>query len=133
MRRVRAFLDSHCDAEEPLALCGDLNIAPDARDVYDPDEWGNTVLFHPEMRAAFQSLCEWGLTDTFRCHHSEEKLYSWLDYRQLAFPKNRGVRIDHILAAQSLAECCTRVEIDREARKGKGASDHAPVIAEFDD
>ena len=133
LRRVCHFLDTQCDAGKQLALCGDLNIAPEARDVYDPEEWEDTVLFHPDMRKAFASLCEWGLVDTFRLHHAEGKLYSWWDYRHLAFPKNKGLRIDHILVTQPLAERCTGVAIDREARKGKGASDHAPVIAEFGD
>ena len=133
LSRVRHFLDAQCDAGRPLALCGDLNIAPEARDVYDPEEWEDSVLFHPDMCQAFSALCEWGLVDTFRLHHAEGKLYSWWDYRQLAFPKNKGLRIDHILVTQSLAERCTDVAIDREARKGKGASDHAPVIAAFGD
>lgn len=133
LRRVRHFLDAQCDTGKPLVLCGDLNIAPEARDVHDPQEWEETVLFHPDMREAFECLCEWGLVDTFRLHRTEGKLYSWWDYRQLAFPKNKGLRIDHILVTQALAERCTGVAIDREARKGKGASDHAPVIATFGD
>ena len=131
LSRVRRFLDAQCDTEKPLALCGDLNIAPEARDVHDPEEWQDSVLFHPDMCQAFAALREWGLVDTFRLHYAEGKLYSWWDYRQLAFPKNKGLRIDHILVTQSLAEHCTDAVIDREARKGKGASDHAPVIAEF--
>ena len=131
LSRVRHFLDAQCDTEKPLALCGDLNIAPEVRDVHDPEEWQDSVLFHPDMRQAFATLCGWGLVDTFRLHSAEGELYSWWDYRQLAFPKNRGLRIDHILVTQSLAERCTDAVIDREARKGKGASDHAPVIAEF--
>ena len=133
LRRVRRFLDTRCDAGKPLALCGDLNIAPEARDVHDPQEWQDSVLFHPDMRQTFASLCEWGLVDTFRLHHAQGERYSWWDYRQLAFPKNKGLRIDHILVSQPLAGRCTDVAIDREARKGKGASDHAPVIATFDD
>ena len=133
LRRVRDFLDAQCDAGKPLVLCGDLNIAPEARDVHDPQEWQASVLFHPDMHQAFTALCDWGLVDTFRLHHPQGKLYSWWDYRQLAFPKNKGLRIDHILVTQPLAERCTDVAIDREARKGKGASDHAPVLAAFDD
>ena len=131
LSRVLRFLDAQCDAGKPLALCGDLNIAPEARDVHDPQEWQDSVLFYPDMRQAFTALCEWGLVDAFRLHHTEENLYSWWDYRQLAFPKNKGLRIDHILVTQALAERCADVAIDREARKGKGASDHAPVIATF--
>jgi exodeoxyribonuclease-3 len=99
--------------------------------VYDPAAWQDTVLFHPQARAALQDLCAWGLVDAFRLHHSEGGVYSWWDYRQLAFPKNHGLRIDHILVTQALAARCTSARIDRETRKGQGASDHAPVVAVF--
>ncbi|HXG21440.1 MAG TPA: exodeoxyribonuclease III [Methylomirabilota bacterium] len=133
LRRLRAYLEHYCDATQPLALCGDLNIAPEPRDVHDPAAWENTVLFHPDVRIAFRELCDWGLVDTFRLHHSESGLYSWWDYRQLAFPKNQGLRLDHILATKTLAQRCIDARVDRDARKGPGASDHAPVIASFAD
>jgi exodeoxyribonuclease-3 len=129
--RLRCYLDRHCNPNDQLALCGDLNVAPEPRDVHDPAAWQDTVLFHPDARAALQQVCAWGLVDAFRLHHSEGGLYSWWDYRQLAFPKNQGLRIDHILVTQSLASRCTGALIDREARKGQGASDHVPVVAEF--
>jgi len=131
LEQLQRYLEQHCDPAEPLILCGDLNIAPEDRDVCDPAEWANTVLCEPGVRDAFRRLCDWGLVDTFRLHHDADKLYSWWDYRQLAFQKNQGLRIDHILVTQPVAKRCTGVHIDREARKGKGASDHAPVIAEF--
>jgi exodeoxyribonuclease-3 len=129
--RLRRYLDRHCDPTGLLALCGDLNVAPEPRDVHDPAAWQETVLFHPQARAALQDLCAWGLIDAFRLHHSEGGLYSWWDYRQLSFPKNHGLRIDHILVTQSLATRCASAHIDRETRKGQGASDHAPVVASF--
>jgi len=129
--RLRRYLDHHCDPRTMLALCGDLNVAPEPRDVHDPAAWQDTVLFHPQARAALQTLCAWGLVDAFRLQHSEGGLYSWWDYRQLSFPKNHGLRIDHILVTSSLAARSTGARIDREARKGQGASDHAPVIASF--
>jgi exodeoxyribonuclease-3 len=131
LRRLRRYLDRHCDPKGLLALCGDLNVAPEPQDVHDPATWEETVLFHPEVRAALRELCAWGVVDAFRLHHSESGVYSWWDYRQLAFPRNHGLRIDHILLTQSLAARCTSTRIDREARKGQGASDHAPVVAEF--
>lgn len=131
LSRLRRYLDLHCDSAEPLALCGDLNVAPEPRDVHDPAAWQDTVLFHPDARTALQELCAWGLVDAFRLHHSEAGLYSWWDYRQLAFPKNHGLRIDHILVTKSLAARCVSAHIDRETRKGQGASDHAPVVASF--
>ena len=131
MQRLRAYLAAHASPAEPLLLCGDLNVAPEDRDVARPAEWSDTVLCHAEARAALQELLAWGLVDTFRLHHAEGGLYSWWDYRQLGFPKNNGLRIDHILATAPLAKRCTGASIDREARKGKQPSDHAPVMAAF--
>ena len=129
--RLRRYLDHYCDPAGRLALCGDLNVAPEPRDVHDPAAWRQTVLFHPRARAALDDLCAWGLADAVRLHHSEGGLYSWWDYRQLSFPRNCGLRIDHILVTESLAVRCTGAWIDREVRKGSGASDHAPVVAAF--
>jgi exodeoxyribonuclease-3 len=84
-----------------------------------------------DERAAFRKLCDTGLIDTLRLHHSETGLFSWWDYRMLSFPKNRGLRIDAVLASKTLAQKCTDAGIDREMRKGKEPSDHAPVWAEF--
>jgi exodeoxyribonuclease-3 len=132
LERLLSHLDRFHDRARPLVLCGDLNIAPDDRDVARPDEWKDSVLCLPEVRAAFRKLLDWGLRDCFRQHHPEGGLYSWWDYRQLGFPKNNGLRIDHILATAPMAQRCTRTFIDREQRKGKLPSDHAPVIAEFE-
>ncbi len=131
LARLRAYLERNCDRDAPLVLCGDLNVAPDERDVARPEEWNDTVLCLPEVRAAFGELLRWGLIDCFRQQHPEGGLYSWWDYRQLGFPKNNGLRIDHVLATRPLAERCVSAAIDREQRKGKLPSDHAPVIAEF--
>jgi exodeoxyribonuclease-3 len=129
--RLRRYLDRHGDPGGLLAVYGDLNVAPEPRDVYDPAAWQGTVLFHPRARAALRELCTWGLVDALRLHRSEGGVYSWWDYRQLSFPRNHGLRIDHILVTPSLAARCTGAWIDREARKGSGASDHAPVVATF--
>jgi exodeoxyribonuclease-3 len=131
LARLRRYLDAPCQAGQPLALCGDLNIAPEARDVHDPVLWEGSVLFHEALRGAFAQLHDWGLTDAFRLHHSEGGLYSWWDYRMLAFPKNAGLRIDHILLTAPLASRCTAVVIDRAERKAQQPSDHAPVVAEL--
>ena len=131
LRRLRRFLERDCHADRPLALCGDLNIAPEARDVHDPEHWEGSVLFHVDLRAAFADLCAWGLADSLRLHHQEGGLYSWWDYRMLAFPKNAGLRIDHVLVTRPLAAVSTAVVIDRNERKGKQPSDHAPVLADF--
>jgi len=129
--RLRAHLAATASPQEPLLVCGDLNVAPEDRDVAKPEAWSDTVLCHPDARAALRSVMDWGLVDTFRLHHPEAGFYSWWDYRQLAFPKNDGLRIDHVLATAPLAKRCTAASIDRDARKGPQPSDHVPVLAEF--
>ena len=129
--RLRAYLDSHCSAEQPLMLCGDFNVAPEDRDLYDPDGMAGQILCSAAERAALAHVLDWGLSDAFRLHHPEPGLYSWWDYRQLAFPKNRGMRIDMIYVSAPLAPRCMAASIDRQARKGKGPSDHAPVVVEL--
>jgi exodeoxyribonuclease-3 len=118
--------------DEPLVVCGDFNVAPKDEDVYDAELWRGAIMCSDEERRAFDDLCAIGLVDTLRLHHPGSGLFSWWDYRMLAFPKNRGLRIDAILASKSLAPRCTAAGIDREMRKGKETSDHAPVWAEFE-
>jgi exodeoxyribonuclease III len=132
LRRLRAFLDRRFKKSDLVAVCGDMNVAPEARDVYDPPAWEQSVLFHPEARAALESVRAWGLVDGFRLHHQAPGLYTWWDYRMLAFPKGRGLRIDHVLLSEPLAAKCTSAHIDRNERKGKQPSDHAPVVVDLD-
>jgi exodeoxyribonuclease-3 len=128
--RLRECLSKEESAE--LIVCGDFNVAPEDVDVHDPDLWRGAIMCSDGERTAFRQLCEAGFNDTLRLHHKEGGLFSWWDYRMLSFPKNRGLRIDAILASKSLARKCTDAGIDREIRKGKEPSDHAPVWAEFD-
>lgn len=128
---LRDYLHERNLPKEKLILCGDLNIAPAEIDVAQPELWGGSVLCHAEMQDEFQQLLDAGLTDVFRMHHPDDAQYSWWDYRGLAFPRNNGLRIDHVLATQPAAKRCTDAWIDRDARKGKKPSDHAPVLAEF--
>ncbi len=132
LARLRAWLARHQRPDRPLALCGDLNVAPEARDVHDPVAWEGTVLYHPQARAALRGVTDWGLVDAFRLKRPEAGLYSWWDYRMLAFPKNVGLRIDHVFVTAPLAERCASASIDRDERKGKQPSDHAPVSVEFE-
>lgn len=132
LKRLRAYLDHSCDKAEDLALCGDFNIAPEARDVARPDEWRGSVLFHEELSGRLGELIDWGLVDTIRLHHTGEGPYTWWDYRMLGFPRNNGLRIDHILASAGLAKRCREAYVVRDERKGKLPSDHAPVVAVFD-
>lgn len=130
--RVRRYLDARHRADEKLVLAGDWNVAPDPIDVHDPVAWEGQTLFSLPERDALKVLCDFGLIDTWRRKHPGEQKFSWWDYRMLAFPKNRGLRIDHVLATAPLAERILASEIDREARKGKQPSDHAPVWTDFD-
>jgi len=118
--------------KEQLVVCGDFNVAPRDEDVYDPDLWRGAIMCSDGERASFQELCAIGLTDTLRLHHAGPGPFSWWDYRMLSFPKNRGLRIDAVLASNALVEKCAATGIEREMRKGKEPSDHAPVWADFD-
>ena len=113
-----------------LALLGDYNIAPEDRDVYDPQAWAGNILVSEPERAAFRALEQLGLRDSFRLFEQAEKSYSWWDYRMLAFRRNMGLRIDHILLSAALAPDCTACIIDRTPRKLERPSDHAPVVAD---
>lgn len=130
--RLRRKVASERPASEPLIVCGDFNIAPDDRDVYDPAVYvGATHVSAPE-RAALQSMLDWGMVDVFRRFYDAGGLFSWWDYRAGNFHKGKGMRIDLILMTETLAERATSVLIDRNARKGKGPSDHAPVVVDID-
>ncbi len=128
--RLRNCLQRESPAQ-PLVVCGDFNVAPKDEDIYDPDLWRGAIMCSDGERIAFEQLCGIGLVDTLRLHRPETGLFSWWDYRMLSFPKNRGLRIDAILAGKSLASRCSAAGIEREMRKGKEPSDHAPVWAEF--
>jgi exodeoxyribonuclease-3 len=132
LRRLRTWLDRRDPDRERLAVCGDFNVAPEARDVCDPAAWEASVLFHPDARSALRNVCGWGLVDAFRLHHDGPGFYSWWDYRMLAFPRNQGLRIDHVLLSRALAGRCAGATIDRNERKGKQPSDHAPVVVDLD-
>ena len=132
LARLRRYFDARCKTDEKVALCGDFNVAPDDRDVYDPERLTGSILCSEPERIRLRELVEWGFEDAYRQHHEEGGLYSWWDYRRLGFPKNRGLRIDHIYVSGSMAKVCTDSVIDREERKGKQPSDHAPVWADFD-
>jgi exodeoxyribonuclease-3 len=115
-----------------LVVGGDFNVAPEDVDIYDPQLWRGAIMCSENERAAFRKLCDVGLFDTLRLHHPESGLFSWWDYRMLSFAKNRGLRIDAVLASKKLMEECIGSGVDRELRNGKEPSDHAPVWAEFD-
>jgi exodeoxyribonuclease-3 len=114
-----------------LIVLGDFNIAPEDRDVHDPAAWVGSVHVSPEERAALRGILDVGLVDSFRQFDQPEKSYSWWDYRQGAFRRNNGLRIDLILAHRQLLPSLRAVRIDVDPRRVERASDHTPVIAEF--
>jgi exodeoxyribonuclease-3 len=128
-RRLHECLTKERDSD--LAVCGDFNVAPEDVDVHDPALWRGAIMCSETERQAFRELCDVGLVDTLRLHHREGGLFTWWDYRMLSFPKNRGLRIDAVLAGKSLGKKCVAAGIDRDMRKGKEPSDHAPIWAEF--
>ena len=132
MNRLRRYLDERHKPADDLLVCGDFNVAPEERDVKDPVAWSTETLFHIDARNALEQVRAFGLVDTFRLHHQEPGFYSWWDYRMLSFPRDNGLRIDHIFASEPMARRCSGASIDREARKGKQPSDHAPVLATFE-
>ena len=114
-----------------LALLGDYNIAPEDRDVYDPKAWEGNVLVSEPERQKFRNLLQLGLHDSFRLFGQAEKSYSWWDYRMMAFRRNMGLRIDHILISEPLVALCKSCMIDKAPRKLERPSDHAPVVVEL--
>ncbi len=124
---VRAELASH----PKLALLGDYNIAPEDRDVYDPVAWFGQIHCTTEERDHFQQLLSIGMVDAFRLFDQPPKSWSWWDYRNLAFRRNQGLRIDHILVGEALKPQVTACVIDKAPRKNERPSDHAPVWVEL--
>lgn len=132
LQSLRQFFDSTCPKEGDVLLCGDFNVAPDEEDVWSVKNWEGKLHFTIPERAALYHVKLWGFTDLFRLKHGDLKEFSWWNYRMGAFPKNQGLRIDHIWTSDSLAAKCTDCRIDKEPRGWERPSDHAPVVAEFD-
>lgn len=130
-KRLRRYLDTHATATDRLVVCGDTNVTSDDKDVWSPEKWAGQIHCSPTEREAFHEILGFGLVDVFREHNPDGGVYSWWDYRGVSFFKNQGLRIDYILATPPVAATCTAATIDRNARKGQDASDHAPVIATF--
>lgn len=129
---LSAWLRTELQRHPKLALLGDYNIAPEDRDVHDPAKWEGQNLVSPQERAHFAQLIELGLVDAFRRFEQPEKTFTWWDYRMLAFRRNAGLRIYHILLSAPLAELCTSCEVDRAPRKWEQPSDHTPVVAQLE-
>lgn len=129
---LRNYIADQLQKYPKVIMLGDFNIAPHEHDVHDPQLWTGKVLFSDKERQVFHSMIEMGFKDCFRLHDQPEKSYSWWDYRLNSFKRNLGLRIDHILASQTLAQNCRRCYIDKMPRSWERPSDHAPVVAEFE-
>jgi exodeoxyribonuclease-3 len=133
LARLRQHLDTTCSPTDDVIVAGDYNIAPDDRDVWDVKQFADATHVSQPERDALAHVCEFGMEDTFRKFHDEAGLFSWWDYRGGSFYKGHGMRIDLLLATQSVAARSTWTSVDRNARKGESPSDHAPVLLKVGD
>jgi exodeoxyribonuclease-3 len=131
LQALQVWLRDELKANTRLALLGDFNIAPEDQDVHDPKAWEGQNLVSPQEREQFQKLLALGLHDSFRQFEQAPKSFSWWDYRMMAFRRNAGLRIDHILLSSALREKCMASTIDKTPRGWEQPSDHAPVIVEI--
>ena len=132
LEKVTEWLAGEMKQHENLVVLGDFNIAPDDRDVYDPEGWREKILCSTPEREALGRILDLGLVDTFRLFEQEERVWSWWDYRMNMFRRKLGLRIDLVLASAAMAKRCTASYVDIEPRRQERPSDHAPAIAEFD-
>ncbi|MFB0554513.1 MAG: exodeoxyribonuclease III [Phycisphaerae bacterium] len=130
--RLLAFFEKNFKPTDSVLWVGDLNVAPQPIDVYDPVNLSGHVCYHPQARKAFENVVQWGFVDVFRMHYREAGQYTFWDYRLNSFERNLGWRLDHIMATKPLAEKCTDCYIDKQPRAAERPSDHTPIIAEFE-
>jgi exodeoxyribonuclease-3 len=128
---LHSQLAAELTQHENVVLLGDFNVAPEDRDVHDPAAWAGQILVSDKERGALQGLLDQGMVDTFRLFEQEPNSFSWWDYRAAGFRRNRGLRIDLILASEGLAQRCETSTIDPEPRGKERPSDHTPVLATF--
>ncbi len=131
LQRLRKFFDATCPPGSDVLLCGDFNVAPDERDVWSVPAWEGKLHFSKPERAALDYVKKWGFSDLYREINGDARKFSWWNYREGAFFKNQGLRIDHIWTSKSLTEKSVGCWIDEEPRRGERPSDHTPVVAEF--
>ncbi len=132
LEHLKLFLQNEIKQYPKMIVVGDFNIAPHNEDVHDPVGLAGRILLSEPERAAFQNILQIGFQDCFRLHIQPEKSFSWWDYRLNAFKRNLGLRIDLILASHELAKQCQRCVIDKTPRGWERPTDHAPVVAEFE-
>ncbi|NII10725.1 exodeoxyribonuclease III [Oleiagrimonas sp. C23AA] len=132
LKRVRDFLEAEIARHPKLIVLGDFNIAPDDRDVHDPEAWHEKILCSTPEREALQAILDLGLADSFRLFNDEAGHYSWWDYRAAGFRRNLGLRIDLVLISQALKDGARAATIEREPRTWERPSDHTPAVLEFE-
>ena len=132
IQRLRKWFDETCRKDGDVLLCGDFNVAPEEPDVWNVPAWEGKLHFTKTERAAIHHVKQWGFVDVFRKLNGDVKEFSWWNYREGAWQRNHGLRIDHIWTSPALAEKCTACWIDKTPRSWERPSDHAPVVAEFD-
>ena len=132
LEAVTRWIEREREQHEQLAVIGDFNIAPDDRDVHDPEAWKDQILCSEPERGALQRILDLGLHDSYRLFEQPERVYSWYDYRQMAFRRKMGLRIDLCLISDALKKACIASTIDLEPRRNERPSDHAPVTVEVD-
>ncbi|MDW3095956.1 MAG: exodeoxyribonuclease III [Gammaproteobacteria bacterium] len=131
IEKVTAHIKKEMQVHKKVVVLGDFNIAPDDRDVHDPEKWKDKILCSKDERQSYEKMLSLGLIDTFRIFEQEDNQFSWWDYRGGGFRRNHGLRIDLILASNALKEICKSSIIDKTPRSWERPSDHTPAVAEF--
>jgi exodeoxyribonuclease-3 len=129
MARLETHVKALLSQEEQLVLAGDYNIIPRPEDCYDPKAWAGDALYQPESRAAYRRLCNLGLVDAFLQADGRTHQYTFWDYQAGAWPKDHGIRIDHLMLSPQAADRLQDVTIHRTARALEKPSDHVPILA----
>jgi exodeoxyribonuclease-3 len=132
MDRLFAFSHERLKLEEPMVLAGDFNVIPTAADAKRPEAWTKDALFLPQTREKFRALINLGLTDAIRAVSDAADLYTFWDYQAGAWPKDDGIRIDHLLLSPQAADRLADAGIDRRVRSWDKPSDHVPVWIDLD-
>lgn len=129
MERLLAHARELLDSDAPVVIAGDYNIVPTdgVEDIYNPRSWKNDALLQPKPREAYMQLLKQGWTDAIHKQHSGEPIYTFWDYMRNRWPRDAGLRIDHLLLSPSLAKKLVDADVDKEVRGREGASDHAPA------
>ena len=130
-KRLHTHARKLLQADAPIVLAGDFNVAPTEIDIYPTTSWGDNALVQPQSRAAYARLIKQGWTDSLREFHGEERVYTFWHYMRNRFARDAGLRLDHILLSPQLAKKLKRAEVDRAVRAKADASDHAPVWVEL--